>query len=67
VLLEHLRAHGGRVRFRTELTGFRTDGTGVYAELHDRPSGRAESARARYLIGADGPRSSVRAGLGVDV
>jgi putative polyketide hydroxylase len=67
VLLDHLRAHGGRVRFRTELTGFRTDGTGVYAELHGGPSGRAESVRARYLIGADGPRSSVRAGLGVDV
>ena len=67
VLLEHLRARGGRVRFRTELTGFGTDGTGVYAALHDLPSGRAESIRCRYLIGADGPRSAVRAGLGVDV
>jgi 2-polyprenyl-6-methoxyphenol hydroxylase-like FAD-dependent oxidoreductase len=67
VLLEHLRAHGGRVRFGTELTGSTPDSTGVDAELRDRASGRSERIRARYLIGADGPRSSVRAGLGVGV
>lgn len=67
VLLEHLRARGGRVRFCTELTGFVIDGTGVHAELRERPSGRIERVRARYLIGADGPRSSVRTGLGIDL
>ncbi|MGQ0718363.1 MAG: FAD-dependent oxidoreductase [Pseudonocardiales bacterium] len=35
VLLEHLRAHGGRVRFGTELTGSTTGATGVHAELRD--------------------------------
>ncbi len=67
VLLEHLRARGGRIRFRTELTGFATDGTGVHAELRERPSGRTERVQARYLIGADGPRSTVRTGLGIDI
>ncbi len=67
VLLEHLVVHGGRVRLGTELVGFTTGGTGVNAELRDRASGRAKRVRARYLIGADGPRSSVRAGLGIEV
>lgn len=67
VLLEHLRAHGGRVRFGTELIRCTNDATGVDAELRDRASGRAERVQARYLIGADGPRSTVRAGLRIDV
>ncbi|MDQ4021030.1 MAG: FAD-dependent monooxygenase [Actinomycetota bacterium] len=68
VLLTHLRARGGRVRFGTELADCRTEGTGVQAELRDHATGRTERVQARYLIGADGPRSSVRSmlGLGVD-
>ncbi|MGH3774964.1 MAG: FAD-dependent monooxygenase [Pseudonocardiaceae bacterium] len=65
-LLAHLRAQGGRVRFSTEVTCCSTDSTGVRAELRDRRSGQVERVRARYLIGADGPRSSVRAGLGIE-
>ncbi|MGH3788953.1 MAG: FAD-dependent monooxygenase [Pseudonocardiaceae bacterium] len=45
VLLEHLLAHGGRVRFGTELAGFTTGGTSVNGELRDRASGRAVRVR----------------------
>jgi 2-polyprenyl-6-methoxyphenol hydroxylase-like FAD-dependent oxidoreductase len=67
VLLEHLRSRGGRVRFGTELTSFSTDGTGVYATLRESASERAERIRARYLVGADGPRSTVRTGAHIDL
>ncbi|MGE5762976.1 MAG: FAD-dependent monooxygenase, partial [Mycobacterium leprae] len=81
VLLEDVRAHGGQVRFDTELTGFAMDDDGVTATLRfnggrdhrgrrsgGRDHGGTEtSVRARFLVGADGPRSAVRAGLGIDV
>ena len=67
VLLEHLRDHGGRVRFGTEMISSTAGGADVVAELRDRASGSAERVQARYLIGADGPRSTVRAGLGIGV
>lgn len=67
VLLEHLRTHGGRVRFGMELIGCTPEGSGVDAELREGASGRCERVRARYLIGADGPRSGVRTGLGIEV
>lgn len=71
VLLEHLRSSGGQVRFSTELIGFTADATGVDATLRDcapgNATGHAERIRARYLIGADGPRSTVRTGAGIDL
>ena len=68
ILLEHLRAQGGRVRFGTELTALSTDRmTGVTAELRQRGSGRRTLLRAEYVVGADGPRSTVRAALGIGV
>ena len=67
VLLEHLLGCGGRVRFGTELIRCATGATGVEAELRDRRSGRGERVGARYLVGADGPRSTVRTRLGVEV
>ncbi len=49
------------------LADCRIDGTGVQAELRDRATGRLERVQAQYLIGADGPRSSVRSMLGLGV
>src|SRR5687767_8032097 len=66
VLLEHLTEHGGQVRFRTELVGFEVDGDGVRATLRQRSGSAPEyDVRARYLVGADGSRSTVRRILGV--
>jgi 2-polyprenyl-6-methoxyphenol hydroxylase-like FAD-dependent oxidoreductase len=66
VLLGHLTDRGGEVRFDTELVGFEIDQDGVRARLRPR-SGRApdHGVRARYLVGADGPRSGVRRALGI--
>jgi putative polyketide hydroxylase len=65
VLLEHVRERGGTVRFQTELTGLQVDEHGVRAELRDLSSGRETRVSARYLVGADGPRSAVRNALGI--
>jgi putative polyketide hydroxylase len=67
VLLAHLRARGGRIRFGTELTDCWISGTDVHAKLRDRATGSLKRVQAQYLIGADGPRSSVRSKLGIGV
>ncbi|MFD9499472.1 FAD-dependent monooxygenase [Streptomyces sp. NPDC060035] len=56
---------GVRVRRSSEVSGIRQDGVGVAVEL--RTTG-AESAqlRARYLVGCDGGRSTVRKLSGID-
>jgi putative polyketide hydroxylase len=65
VLLEHVRERGGTVCFHTELTGLQVDEHGARAELRDLRSGRETRVSARYLVGADGPRSAVRNALGI--
>ncbi|MGK5169086.1 FAD-dependent oxidoreductase [Geodermatophilus sp. CPCC 205761] len=68
VLLEHVQDRGGHVRFGTELVGFEVDGDGVRATLRSRSGSAAEyDVRARYLVGADGPRSTVRRALGIEM
>ena len=56
VLLEHVEDRGGQVRFRTELVGFEIGGDGVRATLRPRSGSAEYVVRARYLVGADGPR-----------
>ena len=66
VLLEHYRSLGlGEVRFSTELVAFEQDGTGVTATLRDRATGATSEIHCRYLVGADGHRSTVREALGI--
>jgi len=66
VLLAHARSLPGiEVRFGTELVAFDQDATGVTATIRDRAAGRSTVVRARYLVGADGTRSAVRAALGI--
>jgi 2-polyprenyl-6-methoxyphenol hydroxylase-like FAD-dependent oxidoreductase len=61
LLVDEIRRLGGTVRFDTALTDLRTDtGYGVRAEL-----GPGTRVRARFVVGADGPRSPVRAALGI--
>ncbi|MFG2074930.1 FAD-dependent monooxygenase [Nonomuraea maritima] len=59
ILRERLSELGGRVETATELTGFTQDADGVTAVLS------SGTVRARYLVGADGGRSTVRKRLGV--
>jgi len=68
VLVDHYRSLGmGEVRFSTELVSFAQDGDGVTARLRDRDSGEVVSVRSRYLVGADGHRSTVRGALGISM
>jgi 2-polyprenyl-6-methoxyphenol hydroxylase-like FAD-dependent oxidoreductase len=65
LMLDRARELGCTVRFDTTLTGFSHDDDGVRAEVIDRRDGSSTMVRARYVVGADGPRSAVRAGLGI--
>ena len=67
VLLKHLMAHGGCVRFDAELIALDVQVTGVTAEVRDRITGHNTRIRARYVVGADGPRSAVRTAVGIGV
>ena len=55
---------GGDLRYYTELISFQQDNDGVSAVIRDRKTGTEQSVRARYLIAADGNRSSIRQCLG---
>ncbi len=55
---------GGDLRFFTEFVSFEQDEQGVSAVIRDRTTGIEQSVRARYLVAADGNRSSIRQSLG---
>lgn len=61
LLAERAQELGAEIRRGRELTGFAQDEQGVTAELAD-----GTRLRARYLVGCDGGRSTVRTLLGVD-
>jgi 2-polyprenyl-6-methoxyphenol hydroxylase-like FAD-dependent oxidoreductase len=50
-----------RILYRSEVTGFAQDITGVDVRLAD-----GESLRARYLVGCDGGRSVIRKAAGIE-
>jgi len=65
VLLDHVSAHPlAKVDFRCKLMDFSHDAGGVRALVHDARNAQTMHLRARYLVGADGGRSTVRDGLG---
>jgi 2-polyprenyl-6-methoxyphenol hydroxylase-like FAD-dependent oxidoreductase len=62
ILRDRLSALGGRVETDTEARALAQDGAGVVVTLaHD---GAEETLLARYVVGADGGRSSVRKSCG---
>lgn len=66
ILAEHVAAEPlAQLTFDRELIGFDQDDTGVNALLKHAGSGEESTFRARYLVGADGGRSFVRASLGI--
>ncbi|NEB79300.1 NAD(P)-binding protein [Streptomyces sp. SID14478] len=60
VLYARLRELGGDVRFGTALSALGQDAEGVTATFED-----GSAVRARYLVAADGGRSTVRRALGI--
>ncbi len=65
ILLADTRRRGSEVRYGTKLLSIERDEAGVTAVLRDRDSGRCETVRADYLVGADGVHSPVRNWLGI--
>jgi 2-polyprenyl-6-methoxyphenol hydroxylase-like FAD-dependent oxidoreductase len=63
LLAERLQQLGVTVERSTALSGFDQDAEGVDAELTG-ADGRSRRLRARYLVGTDGARSTVRHGMG---
>jgi 3-(3-hydroxy-phenyl)propionate hydroxylase len=55
---------GAEIRYNMHATGATQDDDGVTLSI-ETPDGAAETLRARYLIAADGARSTVRKSLGV--
>ncbi|NHN54180.1 2,4-dichlorophenol 6-monooxygenase [Calidifontibacter sp. DB0510] len=64
VLLDAARARGADLRFSTELVQVQQDADGVTATVRHRDDGAEQRIRARYLVGADGGRSTVADQLG---
>jgi 2-polyprenyl-6-methoxyphenol hydroxylase-like FAD-dependent oxidoreductase len=66
VLVDAVRRAGGEVRFATPLTALHTRPDGVCAQLRSgHELGTGERVHARFVVGADGTRSTVRAALGI--
>lgn len=65
LLIEGLEERGALVTWDTELTELIPRSSGVRAMLR-RAGGIEESVEARWVVGADGARSSVRHSLGLD-
>lgn len=67
VLYAHARACApGRIRARQELVSLEQRDEGVVASIHDRDSGLTRSIHARYVIAADGGRTSAEL-LGIEM
>ena len=64
VILGAARQRGADIRFSTELVHISQDDDYVLATVRERDSGAEYLIRARYVIGADGARSTVAEQLG---
>jgi 3-(3-hydroxy-phenyl)propionate hydroxylase len=62
VLLDRCRREGVEFRWGHPVTGVSTDADGVTIEI-----GGGEPLRAQYVLAADGARSAVRSGLGIEL
>jgi 2-polyprenyl-6-methoxyphenol hydroxylase-like FAD-dependent oxidoreductase len=64
LLYEYIRAHDREVLWQTELESFSQAETNVRAHVKN-STGESQIIIARYLVGCDGPKSSVRHTLGL--
>jgi 2-polyprenyl-6-methoxyphenol hydroxylase-like FAD-dependent oxidoreductase len=65
LLRDRARELGADHHYATEMANFEQDDAGVVAVLRPRDGGPERRVRARYLVAADGTRSSVRGQLGI--
>jgi 2-polyprenyl-6-methoxyphenol hydroxylase-like FAD-dependent oxidoreductase len=64
LLYEYLQQHGREVLWQTELESFSQHAGGVTARIKT-AGGESQTVEAKYLVGCDGARSSVRQDLGL--
>ncbi|KAI9874915.1 MAG: hypothetical protein M1823_007583, partial [Watsoniomyces obsoletus] len=67
VLVEEAQRHGAELRFSTEFIDLEETPRGVATTVRDRQTGREYSIRSRFVVGADGARSSVLQALDIPV
>ncbi|MCP2256393.1 putative polyketide hydroxylase [Streptoalloteichus tenebrarius] len=67
LLANAARERGARLWFGAELVSWTADEDGVTATVERRRDGTRRRVRARYLVAADGPHSTVREQAGVPV
>ncbi len=65
ILADRATELGAQIRFSTRLETLTQDTEGVTATLRDATTGQVHTARADYLIAADGHRSPIRTALGI--
>jgi 2-polyprenyl-6-methoxyphenol hydroxylase-like FAD-dependent oxidoreductase len=66
VLMRHLRSlEAARVQLGTELDHVAEEPHGIGAVVRDVTTGESRVVRCRYLVGADGAHSAVRAAVGI--
>ena len=64
LLAEQFTSLGGEIRLQTEVIGYEQDDDGI--DVHVRTAaGSLQTLRGRYLVGADGNKSAVRAAAGI--
>ena len=64
LLYEYLRSHGHDVVWQTELESLSQDERGVTAQVKT-SAGESQIIEGKYLVGCDGPKSTVRHALGL--
>jgi 2-polyprenyl-6-methoxyphenol hydroxylase-like FAD-dependent oxidoreductase len=65
LLRERAEELGAAMRYTTELVSFEQDAAGVTGTIRNVVSGATETVRAKYMIAADGNRSTIRERLGI--
>ncbi|MQA08701.1 MAG: 2,4-dichlorophenol 6-monooxygenase [Pseudonocardiaceae bacterium] len=66
VVISRAQELGADIRFRSELVTLHQDADCVLATIRDRADGRQHRIRARFVLGADGARSTVATQAGFD-
>ena len=67
VLVKNAAERGAQMAFNTEYLSHVQDETGVTSTLRDRLTGREYTVRSRFLVGADGARSTIVEELGLPI
>ena len=59
ILVKDATTRGAKIRFDTEFVTFTQDGDSVTSTLRDLVTGTEYQVKSRYLVGADGGRSTI--------